>query len=194
MLLRNVLTLSCFVSWRIWTDAGWWPCGWHLDGSRWCSESVRGWRVTWSKRPEKDSNTSIWQWCSQTQKFIQVWYLLMYISLFQSGWYSSIISRKKWTFVFYADGVSVLCFVLFFSLVNLKIFKEPLYYHNLFRSIKRKKFDDELVESSLVKSSSRVKGPPVMEPVRCSGSEPSSSEKKKVNKTNKSTDYWVNSH
>uniref|UniRef100_A0A8C2YYP0 Microspherule protein 1 n=1 Tax=Cyclopterus lumpus TaxID=8103 RepID=A0A8C2YYP0_CYCLU len=46
-------------------------------------------------------------------------------------------------------------------------------------SIKRKKFDDELVESSLVKSSSRVKGPPVIEPVRCSGSEPSSSEKKK---------------
>uniref|UniRef100_A0A3Q2V749 Microspherule protein 1 n=3 Tax=Haplochromini TaxID=319058 RepID=A0A3Q2V749_HAPBU len=51
------------------------------------------------------------------------------------------------------------------------------------RSIKRKKFDDELVESSLVKSSSRVKGPPVMEPVRCSGSEPSSSEKKKVTKS-----------
>uniref|UniRef100_A0AAQ4RGJ3 Microspherule protein 1 n=1 Tax=Gasterosteus aculeatus aculeatus TaxID=481459 RepID=A0AAQ4RGJ3_GASAC len=50
------------------------------------------------------------------------------------------------------------------------------------RSIKRKKFDDELVESSLVKSSSRVKGPPVIEPVRCSGSEPSSSEKKKVHK------------
>uniref|UniRef100_A0A3Q1C002 Microspherule protein 1 n=1 Tax=Amphiprion ocellaris TaxID=80972 RepID=A0A3Q1C002_AMPOC len=50
------------------------------------------------------------------------------------------------------------------------------------RSIKRKKFDDELVESSLVKSSSRVKGPPVIEPVRCSGSEPSSSEKKKVQK------------
>uniref|UniRef100_A0A3Q3VI50 Microspherule protein 1 n=1 Tax=Mola mola TaxID=94237 RepID=A0A3Q3VI50_MOLML len=51
------------------------------------------------------------------------------------------------------------------------------------RSIKRKKFDDELVESSLVKSSSRVKGPPVIEPVRCSGSEPSSSEKKKVAKS-----------
>uniref|UniRef100_A0A8C9WU02 Microspherule protein 1 n=1 Tax=Sander lucioperca TaxID=283035 RepID=A0A8C9WU02_SANLU len=51
------------------------------------------------------------------------------------------------------------------------------------RSIKRKKFDDELVESSLVKSSSRVKGPPVIEPVRCSGSEPSSSEKKKVTKS-----------
>lgn len=50
----------------------------------------------------------------------------------------------------------------------------------LLRSIKRKKFDDELVESSLVKSSSRVKGPPVIEPVRCSGSEPSSSEKKKA--------------
>ncbi|XP_053724472.1 microspherule protein 1 isoform X2 [Synchiropus splendidus] len=47
------------------------------------------------------------------------------------------------------------------------------------RSIKRKKFDDELVESSLVKSSTRVKGPPVMEPIRCPGSEPSSSEKKK---------------
>lgn len=51
------------------------------------------------------------------------------------------------------------------------------------RSIKRKKFDDELVESSLVKSSSRVKGPPVIEPVRCPGSEPSSSEKKKVTKS-----------
>ncbi|XP_061911817.1 microspherule protein 1 isoform X3 [Entelurus aequoreus] len=50
------------------------------------------------------------------------------------------------------------------------------------RSIKRKKFDDELVESSLVKSSSRVKGPPLMEPVRYFGSEPSSSEKKKVAK------------
>ncbi|KAG8007906.1 Microspherule protein 1 [Nibea albiflora] len=37
------------------------------------------------------------------------------------------------------------------------------------RSIKRKKFDDELVESSLVKSSSRVKGPPVIEPVTKSG-------------------------
>ncbi|XP_029538963.1 microspherule protein 1 isoform X1 [Oncorhynchus nerka] len=47
------------------------------------------------------------------------------------------------------------------------------------RSIKRKKFDDELVESSLAKSSSRVKGPPVIEPIRCSGSEPSSNEKKK---------------
>ncbi|XP_061583475.1 microspherule protein 1 [Cololabis saira] len=51
------------------------------------------------------------------------------------------------------------------------------------RSIKRKKFDDELVESSLVKSSSRVKGPPVIEPVRCSGSEPSSSERKKLTKS-----------
>ncbi|TMS18775.1 Microspherule protein 1 [Larimichthys crocea] len=51
------------------------------------------------------------------------------------------------------------------------------------RSIKRKKFDDELVESSLVKSSSRVKGPPVIEPVRCSGSELSSSERKKVTKS-----------
>uniref|UniRef100_A0A3Q2QFZ4 Microspherule protein 1 n=1 Tax=Fundulus heteroclitus TaxID=8078 RepID=A0A3Q2QFZ4_FUNHE len=51
------------------------------------------------------------------------------------------------------------------------------------RSIKRKKFDDELVESSLVKSSSRVKGPPVIEPIRCLGSEPSSMEKKKVAKS-----------
>ncbi|KAF6718092.1 Microspherule protein 1 [Oryzias melastigma] len=51
------------------------------------------------------------------------------------------------------------------------------------RSIKRKKFDDELVESSLVKSSSRVKGPPLIEPVRCLGSELSSSEKKKVTKS-----------
>uniref|UniRef100_A0AAY4E0H3 Microspherule protein 1 n=1 Tax=Denticeps clupeoides TaxID=299321 RepID=A0AAY4E0H3_9TELE len=48
------------------------------------------------------------------------------------------------------------------------------------RSIKRKKFDDELVESSLVKSSSRVKGPPIIEPIRCTGSEPSSMERKKV--------------
>uniref|UniRef100_A0A3B4TJM3 Microspherule protein 1 n=1 Tax=Seriola dumerili TaxID=41447 RepID=A0A3B4TJM3_SERDU len=55
-------------------------------------------------------------------------------------------------------------------------------------SIKRKKFDDELVESSLVKSSSRVKGPPVISLFRCSGSEPSSSEKKKVRMTIKSTD------
>ncbi|KAJ8390481.1 hypothetical protein AAFF_G00102780 [Aldrovandia affinis] len=51
------------------------------------------------------------------------------------------------------------------------------------RSIKRKKFDDELVESSLAKSSSRVKGPPVMEPARFSGSETSSAEKKKVSKS-----------
>uniref|UniRef100_A0A674BE66 Microspherule protein 1 n=1 Tax=Salmo trutta TaxID=8032 RepID=A0A674BE66_SALTR len=51
------------------------------------------------------------------------------------------------------------------------------------RSIKRKKFDDELVESSLAKSSSRVKGPPVIEPIRCSGSEPSSNEKKKMSKS-----------
>lgn len=57
------------------------------------------------------------------------------------------------------------------------------------RSIKRKKFDDELVESSLVKSSSRVKGPPVIEPVRCSGSEPLSSEKKKVRWTEECVDY-----
>ncbi|XP_059385006.1 microspherule protein 1-like [Carassius carassius] len=35
------------------------------------------------------------------------------------------------------------------------------------RSIKRKKFDDELVESSLAKSTSRVKGQPVIEPIRC---------------------------
>uniref|UniRef100_A0A4W5P0R6 Microspherule protein 1 n=1 Tax=Hucho hucho TaxID=62062 RepID=A0A4W5P0R6_9TELE len=47
-------------------------------------------------------------------------------------------------------------------------------------SIKRKKFDDELVESSLAKSSSRVKGPPVIEPIRCSGSEPPSNEKKTI--------------
>uniref|UniRef100_A0A8C6PX49 Microspherule protein 1 n=1 Tax=Nothobranchius furzeri TaxID=105023 RepID=A0A8C6PX49_NOTFU len=51
------------------------------------------------------------------------------------------------------------------------------------RSIKRKKFDDELVESSLVKSSSRVKGPTVIEPIHYSGSEPSSVEKKKVSKS-----------
>lgn len=54
------------------------------------------------------------------------------------------------------------------------------------RSIKRKKFDDELVESSLAKSSTRVKGPPVIEPIRCSGSEPSSNEKKKVSKSSSS--------
>ncbi|MGH0145128.1 UNVERIFIED_CONTAM: hypothetical protein FKN15_068020 [Acipenser sinensis] len=52
-----------------------------------------------------------------------------------------------------------------------------------YRSIKRKKFDDELVESSLAKSSTRVKGPPVIEPARYSGSEPSSNEKKKVSKS-----------
>ncbi|KAH0629252.1 hypothetical protein JD844_011189 [Phrynosoma platyrhinos] len=51
------------------------------------------------------------------------------------------------------------------------------------RFIKRKKFDDELVESSLAKSSSRAKGPSGVEPGRCSGSEPSSSEKKKVSKS-----------
>ncbi|XP_043939646.1 microspherule protein 1 [Protopterus annectens] len=50
------------------------------------------------------------------------------------------------------------------------------------RFIKRKKFDDELVESSLAKSSTRVKGPTLMEPGRHSGSEPSSSEKKKLAK------------
>uniref|UniRef100_A0A4W4HIK1 Microspherule protein 1 n=1 Tax=Electrophorus electricus TaxID=8005 RepID=A0A4W4HIK1_ELEEL len=54
------------------------------------------------------------------------------------------------------------------------------------RSIKRKKFDDELVESSLAKSSSRVKGPPLIEPVRCTGTEPSSNEKKKVSKSSTS--------
>lgn len=73
-----------------------------------------------------------------------------------------------------------------FTLVHLHMSKE-LYVFS-FRSIKRKKFDDELVESSLVKSSSRVKGPPVIEPVRCPGSEPSSSEKKKVHKTTQSKD------
>ncbi|KAL6092837.1 hypothetical protein STEG23_016585 [Scotinomys teguina] len=50
------------------------------------------------------------------------------------------------------------------------------------RFIKRKKFDDELVESSLAKSSTRVKGASGVESGRCSGSEPSSSEKKKVSK------------
>lgn len=51
------------------------------------------------------------------------------------------------------------------------------------RFIKRKKFDDELVESSLAKSSTRMKGPTLLEPGRHSGSEPSSSEKKKVSKS-----------
>ncbi|XP_005986319.1 microspherule protein 1 isoform X1 [Latimeria chalumnae] len=51
------------------------------------------------------------------------------------------------------------------------------------RSIKRKKFDDELVESSLAKSSTRTKGPTVVEPGRCSSNEPSSSEKKKISKS-----------
>lgn len=55
-----------------------------------------------------------------------------------------------------------------------------LAFVHIFRFIKRKKFDDELVESSLAKSSSRAKGPSGVEPGRCSGSEPSSSEKKKV--------------
>uniref|UniRef100_A0A673KJA9 Microspherule protein 1 n=1 Tax=Sinocyclocheilus rhinocerous TaxID=307959 RepID=A0A673KJA9_9TELE len=50
------------------------------------------------------------------------------------------------------------------------------------RSIKRKKFDDELVESSLAKSTSRVKGQPVIEPIRCPGSDLASSDKKKVMK------------
>uniref|UniRef100_A0A671N917 Microspherule protein 1 n=1 Tax=Sinocyclocheilus anshuiensis TaxID=1608454 RepID=A0A671N917_9TELE len=52
-----------------------------------------------------------------------------------------------------------------------------------FRSIKRKKFDDELVESSLAKSTSRVKGQPVIEPIRCPGSDLASSDKKKVMKS-----------
>uniref|UniRef100_A0A673H886 Microspherule protein 1 n=1 Tax=Sinocyclocheilus rhinocerous TaxID=307959 RepID=A0A673H886_9TELE len=47
------------------------------------------------------------------------------------------------------------------------------------RSIKRKKFDDELVESSLAKSTSRVKGQPVIEPIRCHGNDLASSDKKK---------------
>ncbi len=51
-----------------------------------------------------------------------------------------------------------------------------------FRSIKRKKFDDELVESSLAKSTSRVKGQPVIEPIRCPGNDFASSDKKKVMK------------
>ncbi|KAB0356325.1 hypothetical protein FD754_000481, partial [Muntiacus muntjak] len=46
------------------------------------------------------------------------------------------------------------------------------------RFIKRKKFDDELVESSLAKSSTQAKGASGVEPGRCSGSKPSSSEKK----------------
>ncbi|XP_007908189.1 microspherule protein 1 isoform X2 [Callorhinchus milii] len=50
------------------------------------------------------------------------------------------------------------------------------------RSIKRKKFDDELVESSLAKSSTRAKGPALPEPGRYSGSEASSNEKKKISK------------
>lgn len=65
------------------------------------------------------------------------------------------------------------CYVFYLTASTALLYSLP-------RSIKRKKFDDELVESSLVKSSSRMKGPPVVEPVRCSGSEPSSSEKKKV--------------
>lgn len=54
------------------------------------------------------------------------------------------------------------------------------YLFSALRSIKRKKFDDELVESSLVKSTTRIKGPPIIEPIRCSTSEPSSNEKRKV--------------
>ncbi|XP_034022717.1 microspherule protein 1 isoform X2 [Thalassophryne amazonica] len=51
------------------------------------------------------------------------------------------------------------------------------------RSIKRKKFDDELVESSLIKSSTRVKGTPIIDSIRYSGSDFSSSEKKKFTKS-----------
>lgn len=58
--------------------------------------------------------------------------------------------------------------------------KECSLGRTLYRFIKRKKFDDELVESSLAKSSTRAKGASGVEPGRCSGSEPSSSEKKKV--------------
>lgn len=58
--------------------------------------------------------------------------------------------------------------------------KDGLLSRTLHRFIKRKKFDDELVESSLAKSSTRVKGTSGVEPGRCSGSEPSSTEKKKV--------------
>ncbi|XP_042589321.1 microspherule protein 1-like [Cyprinus carpio] len=47
------------------------------------------------------------------------------------------------------------------------------------RSIKRKKFDDELVESSLAKSTSRVKGQPVIEAIRYPGNDLASSDKKK---------------
>ncbi|TRY92041.1 hypothetical protein DNTS_034917 [Danionella cerebrum] len=47
------------------------------------------------------------------------------------------------------------------------------------RSIKRKKFDDELVESSLAKSTTRVKGQPVIESIRCPGSDFTSCDKKK---------------
>uniref|UniRef100_A0A671PPE3 Microspherule protein 1 n=1 Tax=Sinocyclocheilus anshuiensis TaxID=1608454 RepID=A0A671PPE3_9TELE len=54
------------------------------------------------------------------------------------------------------------------------------------RSIKRKKFDDELVESSLAKSTSRVKGQPVIEPIRCPGNDLASSDKKKVMKSGSS--------
>eukprot|EP00069_Balaena_mysticetus_P019422 bmy_12130T0 len=46
------------------------------------------------------------------------------------------------------------------------------------RFIKRKKFDGELVGSSLAKSSTRAKGASGVEPGCCSGSEPSSSGKK----------------
>uniref|UniRef100_A0A8C1Y809 Microspherule protein 1 n=1 Tax=Cyprinus carpio TaxID=7962 RepID=A0A8C1Y809_CYPCA len=54
------------------------------------------------------------------------------------------------------------------------------------RSIKRKKFDDELVESSLAKSTSRVKGQPVIEPIRYPGNDLASSDKKKVRRSGSS--------
>lgn len=82
------------------------------------------------------------------------------------------------------------------SLVNrfTFLFELRLFLNNrmaiFYRSIKRKKFDDELVESSLVKSSSRVKGPPGIEPIRCPGAEPSSSEKKKVWNIKLTTQTW----
>lgn len=80
-------------------------------------------------------------------------------------------------------------FFFFFLLFVRKHFGYKNIIFPCIRSIKRKKFDDELVESSLVKSSSRVKGPPVIEPVRCSGSDPASTEKKKVHKTEQRKDY-----
>lgn len=41
-----------------------------------------------------------------------------------------------------------------------------------------------------MKSSSRVKGPPVMEPIRCLGSEPSPIEKKKVKNVRLSREHY----